>query len=664
LAQCAEKTPTVNLLGLVSRISNFTCHANAGVLLHFIETPTAAPMGIRSIFHENPRMLIFLAWLQVSAVCADGLLDGMSGIAFDPSQGVDSQFSYEPDNSGTPIGDFTSSVGGNSFNGNNFLGANRYYNHSTSITGQNTITTNLEAGHIWNGHESLGHVTSFTHSSDTWGGASVAPKYDRHATWVGMLIGGRQTNTNGGIFQQGIAYGTDLRSAAIATSWSGAAYAGAFSNSANSYVTAFANSFGTADVINSSFGYTDPGGTDVFTLFSDSMAYQNPFSTYVTSAGNSGSAANTVGAPGAGYNTITVGALGNANTYDAAASFSSRSPQSFGYYNKNGAEVIVNGVRAAVDISAPGASLNSAFYGGQNGGNNTTLSGSTNNTATNQYSQGIAGTSFSAPLVAGGASLVASAAKTLAGLSSNQNARQSVVVKALLLNGADKTSGWSNGQVLASAGGDSYISTTQSVDWVVGTGRMNLDTTFQLQVNGQIDVTGTGQGQLGSVATSGWDYGNAMVGTNNDYVLANPILGNSTITTTLTWMRVREWDAVTGDLYEIAQANLNLSVWSLDQNNTFTDLVARSESFYNNVEHLTFTAPTTGRYGIRVEYGGNTFDNTTNNIWGTNSYLQDYGLSWNAVAVPEPGSLMLVSLCGPLLIFSRGRALAAMRKKP
>jgi hypothetical protein len=664
LAQCAEKTPTVNLLGLVSRISNFTCHANAGVLLHFIETPTAAPMGIRSIFHENPRMLIFLAWLQVSAVCADGLLDGMSGIAFDPSQGVDSQFSYEPDNSGTPIGDFTSSVGGNSFNGNNFLGANRYYNHSTSITGQNTITTNLEAGHIWNGHESLGHVTSFTHSSDTWGGASVAPKYDRHATWVGMLIGGRQTNTNGGIFQQGIAYGTDLRSAAIATSWSGAAYAGAFSNSANSYVTAFANSFGTADVINSSFGYTDPGGTDVFTLFSDSMAYQNPFSTYVTSAGNSGSAANTVGAPGAGYNTITVGALGNANTYDAAASFSSRSPQSFGYYNKNGAEVIVNGVRAAVDISAPGASLNSAFYGGQNGGNNTTLAGSTNNTATNQYSQGIAGTSFSAPLVAGGASLVASAAKTLAGLSSNQNARQSVVVKALLLNGADKTSGWSNGQVLASAGGDSYISTTQSVDWVVGTGRMNLDTTFQLQVNGQIDVTGTGQGQLGSVATSGWDYGNAMVGTNNDYVLANPILGNSTITTTLTWMRVREWDAFTGDLYEIAQANLNLSVWSLDQNNTFTDLVARSESFYNNVEHLTFTVPTTGRYGIRVEYGGNTFDNTTNNIWGTNSYLQDYGLSWNAVAVPEPGSLMLVSLCGPLLIFSRGRALAAMRKKP
>lgn len=616
-------------------------------------------MRIYFILSEKFTFLIFFVWAQICALHADELLNGMKGIGFDTSRGIDNQYFFEPENSNTPTSDFTSSVGNNTFNGNNFLGANTYYNHSTPITGQNTITTNLEAGHIWNGHESLGHVTNFTHSLDTWGGASVAPKYDRHATWVGMLIGGRMTGVNGGIWQQGIAYGTDLRSAAIATSWAGSAYALSFSNSASSYVTAFANSFGTADVINSSYGYTDPGGTGVFTLFSDSMAYQNQFSTFITSAGNSGPGANTVGAPGAGYNAITVGALGGANSYEVAANFSSRAPQSFGYYNSNGEEVIVNGVRAAVDISAPGASLSSAYYGGQSGGNNSSLPGSTNNEATNLYSQGIAGTSFSAPLVAGGASLVASAAKTLTELSGNQDARQSVVIKALLLNGADKTIGWSNGQTIASADGDSYISTTQSVDWVVGTGRMNLDTTFQLQVNGQIDVLGTEQGQLGSVEESGWDYGNAMVGTNNDYVLASPILGNSTITTTLTWMRARDWDTITGDLYEIAQANLNLSVWALDQNNAFTDLLARSESLYNNVEHLSFTAPTTGRYGIRVEYGDNTFDNTINGVWGT-TYLQDYGLSWNAVSVPEPGSLMLVALACPLMIFSRGRVMSAV----
>jgi hypothetical protein len=56
-------------------------------------------------------------------------------------------------------GALTSTVGGGSFDVNAFLGAGRYYNHSTPITGQNTITTNLEAGHMWNGHESLAHVT-------------------------------------------------------------------------------------------------------------------------------------------------------------------------------------------------------------------------------------------------------------------------------------------------------------------------------------------------------------------------------------------------------------------------------------------------------------------------------------------------------------------------
>ena len=43
----------------------------------------------------------------------------------------------------------------------------------------------------------------------------------------------------------------------------------------------------------------------------------------VTSAGNSGPFTNTVGAPGSGYNRISVGALGNASAYDSVTSFSS-----------------------------------------------------------------------------------------------------------------------------------------------------------------------------------------------------------------------------------------------------------------------------------------------------------------------------------------------------
>ena len=103
------------------------------------------------------------------------------------------------------------------------IGANRF--HNNGWTGQSTIAANIEAGHVWDGHESLTHVTSRTNDPSAPGGTYATPAYDRHATWVGMMIGGRQTATGNGNFQQGVAYNTDLRSGAIATSWSGSSYA-------------------------------------------------------------------------------------------------------------------------------------------------------------------------------------------------------------------------------------------------------------------------------------------------------------------------------------------------------------------------------------------------------------------------------------------------------
>ena len=51
---------------------------------------------------------------------------------------------------------------------------------------------NIEAGYIWNGHESLAHVTYIP----TSGGA--AGQFDRHATWVGMIMGGRPAGARSG----------------------------------------------------------------------------------------------------------------------------------------------------------------------------------------------------------------------------------------------------------------------------------------------------------------------------------------------------------------------------------------------------------------------------------------------------------------------------------
>jgi hypothetical protein len=588
--------------------------------------------------------LATVIWLALGApwaTAAPALPLGGAAVAVDGAATVVGTYGIESFGSVDPASQATTSVGGETFDLNTFLGAGRYYGHTTPITGQNTIATNLEAGHVWNGHEALTHVTTFTQGTAAWGGGSVAPLYDRHATWAGLFIGGRQTVVNPSIKQQGLAPGTDLRSAAIATDWQGSAYALSFGISFDTLLTAYDASFGTADVINSSFGGGDPAGTDTLAYLADAYSFNNSKTTYVVSAGNDGPASNTVGSPGSAYNTLTVGALGGANGFDTIAGFSSRAPQDFGYYavsGTTGSFVTIPGVRAAVDIAAPGASLTSAFYGGQNGGNNASLTGSVDLGSTpTAYSADIAGTSFAAPIVAGGATLVASAAKTLAPLVSNSNASQSMVVKSLLLTGADKTTGWSNGQQSVTVGGTTFLQTTQSLDWALGAGRMNLDKTFDIQVNGQIDVSGT-TGLLGPVSLRGWDFGSAVLGTTNDYVIADVLAAGSTLTTTLSWMRARDFDGTF--LYEDAQADLDLSVWALDGNDAFTTLIASSASDYNTVEHLSFTVPAWGRYGLRIAYGSNTFDNTGGQ-WGSASFPQDYGLAWTAV--PEPATVVLLA---------------------
>lgn len=552
-------------------------------------------------------------------------------------------------------------------NVNALVGANRYYQHSTPITGQGTITYNLEAGHIWNGHESLQHLNVsdpqvYVQNASNFGGGAVAPLFDRHATWVGMLIGGRAVAGNPQNYQTGIAPGTALRSAAIASGWVSPAYALSFNITPTTYMNAFSTAIGNGDVINSSFGYTDPSGTDIFTLYSDALTWQNPRATYVTSAGNSGPAVNTVGAPGSGYNVITVGALAyGTGAYTGVASFSSRGPQDFGYYNASNQLVTVSGVRAAVDISAPGSNLWSAYYGGQTGGNNATLTGSTPWTeVANSYSSGIAGTSFAAPIVAGGAALLNSAARNLPGLSGNPDARDSMVIKSLLLTGADKTVGWTNNLQTAWNGPDSYLRTTQSLDWAVGAGRMNLDQTFDIQMGGTRDLSGTGSGLLGQVAGKGWDYGLAMKGVNNDYVFSTPFDGLTEFITTLSWQRfVDTWTDQYGTyVADVAQANLNVSFWSIDLVNdvpVFADLIAESSSSYNTVEHLYFTVPADGYYGLRVSYPENTFDLTTGGVWGTGLNGQSYGLAWSVTAIPEPWAWLPQVVLGMAVLGLRRR---------
>ena len=515
-------------------------------------------------------------------------------------------------------GNFTSGT-----NVNNLIGANRFYN--AGFTGQGTITANVEAGHVWNGQEALGHVTQYAHDPAAFG-TTTNDLFDRHATWVGSHIGGRLTAVNGGQWQTGIAPGTDLRSGAIATAWSGSAFTTGFNFNAASFNGGYTPYFGTADVINSSWGGTSAAGNNFFAQALDGYAAQNSRTTLVASAGNSGPGNNTVGFPGSGYNAITVAALDNGgnNSYNTVASFSSRGPQD--YFDPVNGTVV--GARAVVDIAAPGTNLHAAFYGGQTGGNNTTLAGSANNGLnTNFYTFAVQGTSFASPIVAGGVSLLKSASYNTPELAGNAASRDTLVVKSVLMNSADKTVGWNNGQVANGAGG---VNTTQALDFAAGAGAMNLNRAFdQYLTAGTRDVLGLANGNLGTVSSIGWDLGNVLLGGNNLYSIGGLLQGGSLFNVTLNWFRDRTYNPATFTATDIGQADLTLEVTDLLSNT----VISRSSSLFNTAEHLSFLLPSTSQYGVRVVYGANTFG-TMNNV--------NYGVAWSGISVvPEPSTLLL-----------------------
>ena len=188
---------------------------------------------------------------------------------------------------------------------------------------------------------------------------------------------------------------------------------------------------------------------------------------------------------------------------------------------------------------------------------------------------------------------------------------------------------------------------------------MNLDRTFELQVTGTRDVAGTGSGLLSEVAPIGWDYATAVVGRTNEYVFSTPFDGMTEFNTTLSWQRREEmlFDTFAND---IAQANLSVSFWSITfvgLTPVFSDMIAESASLYNTVEHLSFTVPTTGYYGLRVSYPNNTFDRTSGQVWGNASNPQPYGVAWSLTAVPEPSTMLphAVLLAGALTLRKRSR---------
>jgi hypothetical protein len=541
------------------------------------------------------------------------------------------------------------------------LGATAVY--SAGYTGSAAIAANIEAGHVWNGHESLnrpGQIAQYINGPGTVGEVQgTAAAYDRHATWVGQSIVGRLTDSGSHERQRGIAYGATLWSGAIATRWiTSGSFDMTFAAFFQPYVTATRTGINgqKADVVNSSWGtFTTSNQNDAYAQISsgrqeyswsmDALA-RDTGKVFVISAGNYGSGGDTVSAPATAYNVISAAALENdsANpSYNTVSGFSSRGPnRAFNPTLNNGQGAYVSAARVRVDLAAPGNHMVLAYYGGATGGN----AGGSNDSSTNTYSSGLAGTSFAAPVIAAGATLLVDAGRQLS-LSSATDGR---VVKAVLLNSADKTSAWNNAQ--SPVGG--VITTTQALDLAAGAGRMNLERAlpYYTSVDSTRDVAGTNPGDQGMVQLRGYDFGRVSDGGTNSYTLTGGThAAGSALAVTLNWFINRGLDSFASPnptLTENALADLDLQVWALN-GGVFETLIATSTSDYNNTEHLYLTNLPAGEYGLRVVHFGDRWD-------FVNQTSEFYALAWEFQPVPEPASILAVALllaCGAMLRWRR-----------
>lgn len=218
------------------------------------------------------------------------------------------------------------------------------------------------------------------------------------------------------------------------------------------------------------------------------------------------------------------------------------------------------------------------------------------------------------------------------------DAREPMVMKAVLLNAADKIMDVGDGQTLGMARtlldeanrtwleSDAHQDPQIPLHNELGTGHLNAFRAYE-QFNG-------GQWDAGNVPVRGWDY--SVLTTENaptddaaveyaDYVIDVPLNGDSYFSATLTWERkVSLADTNKNGLYDIGESfesaglnNLNLYLMPVDEDDISAS-VGSSISQVDSTEHIFTQIPRSGRYKLRVVYNQNVAPDDA----------QDYAVAW------------------------------------
>jgi len=223
------------------------------------------------------------------------------------------------------------------------------------------------------------------------------------------------------------------------------------------------------------------------------------------------------------------------------------------------------------------------------------------------------------------------------------DARRQEVMKAILMNSADKILDQGNGLHLGMfrttlnqrnqnwLDSDAYASTQIPLDAQMGTGHLNAYRAYQQFSPGQWSPANP-------VPAIGWDYralaqsageadsaAQAAIPKNYvDYEFAAPLQGDSFVSVTLAWNRLVELQDNNGNQqYDLEESfsdrglnNLDIYLMRADEDNTENRIWA-SDSRVDSVEHIFYPVPETGRYKIRVVFRDR-----------INETIQPYALAW------------------------------------
>jgi len=262
-------------------------------------------------------------------------------------------------------------------------------------------------------------------------------------------------------------------------------------------------------------------------------------------------------------------------------------------------------------------------------------------------SRTVSGSSFAAPHVTATIALLQEWVDRQIRADANWSleAREPMVMKAVLLNSADKLADRGDGWLLGMTRtlldksnqtwleSDAYADPARPLHAELGTGHLNASRALQQLQGGQWSGAEP-------VPAIGWSFGTAEsplppdlprtehTNLHRDYVFEAALQGGSYLSATLTWERLVVLNDANGNgVFDLDESFADRGINNLDlylmraEDDDIADSVWSSVSAVDSVEHIFTQIPATGQYKLRVVYRQQVPD----------ELAQDYALAWWAV---------------------------------